>query len=195
MARVARHVERLSAGDEGNAVVDAVDAVNLMTVHAAKGLEFPVVFAVNLGRGTGGARDAVVMTHDETGRPLVSVAGLLSEAAGLAAADDREETKRLLYVAVTRARDRLYLGALIDDKGQPRIGRGSLAEVMPASVRDLLGQAASAANGAVVEWHGSTGVRHRFRVCAARATEEGAGDDSASAPPAAACRGRAHDGG
>jgi superfamily I DNA/RNA helicase len=46
----------LTAGDESNAVIDAVDAVNLMTVHAAKGLEFPVVFVVNLSRGSGGPR-------------------------------------------------------------------------------------------------------------------------------------------
>ena len=40
MARVAQQIDRLSAG-MANAVVEAVDAVALMTVHAAKGLEFP----------------------------------------------------------------------------------------------------------------------------------------------------------
>jgi ATP-dependent exoDNAse (exonuclease V) beta subunit len=43
LARVTEHLDRLSAGDESNAAFDAVDAVNLMTVHAAKGLEFPIV--------------------------------------------------------------------------------------------------------------------------------------------------------
>ena len=56
LARVTDHLDRLSAGDESNAAIDAVDAVNLMTVHAAKGLEFPVVFIVNLGKGAGGSR-------------------------------------------------------------------------------------------------------------------------------------------
>jgi ATP-dependent exoDNAse (exonuclease V) beta subunit len=59
LGRIAAHLDRLAVGDESNAVIDAMDAVNLMTVHAAKGLEFPVVFAVNLARGTGGFRDPI----------------------------------------------------------------------------------------------------------------------------------------
>ena len=51
LPRIADHLDSLTAGDESNAVIDALDAVNLMTVHAAKGLEFPVVFVVNLSKG------------------------------------------------------------------------------------------------------------------------------------------------
>ena len=53
LSRLAEHLDRLTAGDESNAVIDAGDSVSLMTIHAAKGLEFPVVFVVNLSRGTG----------------------------------------------------------------------------------------------------------------------------------------------
>ena len=67
LSRVAEHLDLLSAGDESNAVVDAGDSVSLMTIHAAKGLEFPVVFVVNLTRGTGNRRRAIrVESEPET---------------------------------------------------------------------------------------------------------------------------------
>ena len=37
LSRIADHLERLAVGDESNAAIDAIDAVSLMTVHAAKG--------------------------------------------------------------------------------------------------------------------------------------------------------------
>ncbi|RPJ58832.1 MAG: hypothetical protein EHM24_28395, partial [Acidobacteria bacterium] len=127
MARLADFLARLSAGDESNAIIDAADSVNLMTVHAAKGLEFPIVFLVNLGRGTGGGGEPLLMVPGVHGRePLVSVGGALAEAEEALRERDREETKRLLYVAVTRARERLYLGAVVRD-GRLQAGRGSLA--------------------------------------------------------------------
>ena len=61
----------------------------------------------------------------------MAIADYQSEADEDAQAREREETKRLLYVALTRARDRLYLSAAVKD-GVCRIGRGSLGEVLPA---------------------------------------------------------------
>ncbi|MFZ9525684.1 MAG: UvrD-helicase domain-containing protein [Burkholderiaceae bacterium] len=61
------------------------DAVQMMTVHAAKGLEFQHVFITGLEEG--------LFPHENA----------LSEAQGL------EEERRLMYVAITRARERLYL--------------------------------------------------------------------------------------
>ncbi|MDX5364251.1 MAG: ATP-binding domain-containing protein, partial [Pseudazoarcus pumilus] len=61
------------------------DAVQLMTVHSAKGLEFDVVFVTGLEEG--------LFPHENS----------ILEADGL------EEERRLMYVAVTRARQRLYL--------------------------------------------------------------------------------------
>ena len=73
----------LEAGD--NQGGEGVDAVQLMTVHAAKGLEFDAVFITGLEEG--------LFPHENSA----------SEQAGL------EEERRLMYVAITRARKRLYL--------------------------------------------------------------------------------------
>ena len=110
-----------------------------MTVHAAKGLEFPIVFIVNMGRGTGGIRPPIRVDSDAGGAPSVAIADYQSEADEDARARDREETKRLLYVALTRARDRLYLSATVVD-GVCRTGPGSLGEVFPAVIKARLAQ-------------------------------------------------------
>jgi ATP-dependent exoDNAse (exonuclease V) beta subunit len=134
LARIAEFLDDLAVGDESNAVIDALDAVNLMTVHAAKGLEFPIVFVVNMNRGTGGPRAPIRVMVDGYDSPSVSIGDFDSEADEDAPAREREETKRLLYVALTRARDRLYLGAVVKD-GLFRPGRGSLGEVLPPTAR------------------------------------------------------------
>jgi DNA helicase-2/ATP-dependent DNA helicase PcrA len=73
----------LEAGDTQAA--DGRPALQLMTVHAAKGLEFHTVFVTGLEEG--------LFPHENS----------LSEADGL------EEERRLMYVAITRARRRLYV--------------------------------------------------------------------------------------
>ncbi len=169
MARIAEHVDRLS-GDVSNAVVDAFDAVNLMTVHAAKGLEFPVVFLVELARGAGGPPPPIRVVADRgDGEPSVSVAPFRSAADRDRRDREREESKRLLYVAATRARDRLYLSATLA-AGTIEPGVGSLAAVMPPALLARL--AAGAAKGGRVSWTGPSGRAHGFAVVGAAAAED-----------------------
>ena len=73
----------LEAGD--NQAQNGQDAIQMMTVHAAKGLEFDAVFITGLEEG--------LFPHENA----------LSERDGV------EEERRLMYVAITRARKRLYL--------------------------------------------------------------------------------------
>jgi ATP-dependent helicase/nuclease subunit A len=180
LARMAAHLDRLAVGEEANAAIDAFDAVNLMTVHAAKGLEFPVVFVVNLGRGSGNRRDPVRLTADPDGRDgWVAVGDFQSEADDDHAAREREETKRLLYVALTRARDRLYLGTVLKD-GVMQPGRGSLGDVLPPSLRETF----SATTG-IAEWRSSSGSTHRLRICSPVAAPRQSGQGGLPLEPAA----------
>ena len=162
LARIADHLDRLSIGDEPNAAIDALDAVSLMTIHAAKGLEFPVVFVVNLARGTGNRRDVIRVAGTAVADSIsVAVGDYRSEADDDDTAREREETKRLLYVALTRARDRLYLSTALKE-GRVHPGRGSLAEVLPASLLDTFVQAFCGAGR--VNWSGASRTTHQFHV-------------------------------
>ncbi len=162
--RLSEHLDRLSTGDESNATVDAIDAVSLMTVHASKGLEFPVVFVVNLSRGTGGARAPIRVAAHAAVTEAVAIGDFESEADEDARARDREESKRLLYVAVTRARDRLYFGSVVTG-GTFRARSGGLGEVLPDEVRGLFEEAFRASPPVELAWVSRSGRRHRFRIC------------------------------
>lgn len=173
LARVAEHIERLAVGDESNAAIDAHDAVSLMTVHASKGLEYPIVFVVNMGRGTGNSRAPIRVAADVKGEASVAIADYQSEADEDASAREREETKRLLYVALTRARDRLYLSGSVS-KGQFRPTRGALGEVLPDALKALFVRAAEGPGS--LTWTGAGGA-HELVVPAA----SGPADDGAEA--------------
>jgi ATP-dependent helicase/nuclease subunit A len=166
LSRLVGHLEEQAVLDESNAAVDALDAVSLMTVHAAKGLEFPIVFLVNLNRGTGGARAPVRIVAGSSERAEVSIADFQSDADEDAQARDREESKRLLYVAMTRARGRLYLSTTLRD-GVFRPGRGSLGEVFPASLRELVQRGRPAGDAHLIEWAGEGAIHHMLVPAAA----------------------------
>jgi ATP-dependent helicase/nuclease subunit A len=162
LERVAAHIEQLAVGDESNAAIDAHDAVSLMTVHASKGLEFPIVFVVNMNRGTGNSRAPIRVAPDLKGEPSVAIADFQSEADEDSVAKDREETKRLLYVAITRARDRLYLSGSVGRNGfKPT--RGALGDVLPEPVRALFTRAAAGIEPSVA-WQSADGFVHELIV-------------------------------
>ena len=78
-------LEWLALRTDLDTLVEGESAVTMMTVHTAKGLEFPVVFIVGL--------EESIFPH----------ANSMFDPVGL------EEERRLMYVAITRARQRLYL--------------------------------------------------------------------------------------
>ena len=115
-----------------------------------------------MNRGTGNARAPIRVVAGPAGEPSVAVADYQSEADEDASARDREETKRLLYVALTRARDRLYLSGAVAN-GVFRPTRGSLGEVLPPSFKNLFVLASAAGGGAApLIWAGAEGRAHRL---------------------------------
>jgi len=105
-------------GEEAKANIntEGMDAVKIMTIHAAKGLQFPVVFLPSLDEDNiprsssivieeDGERISLAYEEDSTKRKKINHFKKRME-------KEQEEEKRLFYVAVTRARDFLcMLGA------------------------------------------------------------------------------------
>ena len=90
----------------------------------------------------------------------MAIADYQSESDEDAQSREREETKRLLYVALTRARDRLYLSATAPT-GVCRTGRGSLGEVLPRTLVALFGAADICGTAT---WTAASGRSHNFQV-------------------------------
>ena len=93
-----------------------LDAVRIMTVHSAKGLEFPVVILAKLSGGVSGDRERQVVDREHGVLELeVGPERNRFRTPGFARAEERErayqeaEEARLLYVAATRARDLLVV--------------------------------------------------------------------------------------
>ena len=106
---IATWLQRLALDSRAEEDPERDDGITLMTLHAAKGLEFPVVFLVGVEED------------------LLPCAGIQGEAR------DLDEERRLAYVGITRARERLYLA-----RSAARTKRGKVLPRTPSRFLDDL---------------------------------------------------------
>ncbi len=173
LMRLAREYERAEGSDlrgfiafaatqdliearEGEAALESegLDAVRLMTIHRAKGLEFPVVCVADIGRAAGGARGRLLLGRDGAvglklspiggGEPIPSLDW--ERLAEREQAAEAEEERRLFYVAMTRACERLILSGGLDCERlpEPRPGGPPIDWI----VRAMVGEPGAAVAGA-----------------------------------------------
>jgi exodeoxyribonuclease V beta subunit len=90
--------------------------VKFMTIHAAKGLEFPIVF---LAGGFTNSRKPKYLTYqDDQNRRVIDLRTANADASARADEEKKAEKRRLFYVALTRAIFKLYVPKVAKPKGE-----------------------------------------------------------------------------
>jgi ATP-dependent helicase/nuclease subunit A len=160
--------------------------VRVMTVHGAKGLEAPVVFVVDTTTSPSDTQRLRLIHLPQAGaaanpRQVVVWAGRKADdPASVAAAraamlgDTEDEYRRLLYVAMTRAADRLIVGGCMP---------GNMRTIRPASWYDLIDKGLSHSGLELTEFETAGGkVKRYFRPEDAAAPATGATAPASVAP-------------
>ena len=125
---------------------DTANAVQMMTVHAAKGLEFPVVFVLSLGRNR-------FPTNEK--KPVIEFPDALRKDPLAPPGIHQQEERRLFYVAMTRAQERLYVSSIAPLGQKPSLFIRDLLSNSVVTARDIEPiQVPPLAEPAAVAWSG-----------------------------------------
>jgi DNA helicase-2/ATP-dependent DNA helicase PcrA len=133
-----RHLDQVIDADlavgEAAEEVAGTEAVSLLTVHAAKGLEFPVVFLVNLRPPRPRDSERLFFDPDNLGFVMKNWRGekhprYVDTSPGAPAVKlATGERRRIVYVGLTRARDALYVTATREEQSPREVGVNGLQE-------------------------------------------------------------------
>ena len=114
------YLEEIKTRDEEEGKIESEDAdvVKILTIHKSKGLQFPVVIIPEMANSNGGTYPNMLF-HKEVGIgvQLENNRALYDNIRKELYKKDKEETERILYVAMTRAEKMLILGSQGKDSG------------------------------------------------------------------------------
>jgi ATP-dependent helicase/nuclease subunit A len=157
---------RVREAREGEATIEETGAVRLMTVHKAKGLEFPVVWIADAAY-PGFQNWPLLIAHPEFGfsADVKAEDGYGADLERPASYDairfleeklDSTEKRRLLYVAATRARDYLFVSGGLRTKLRGDHWLGLIAKTLGLNDSERPNQISFPGGGAAVRWHTAT---------------------------------------
>ena len=106
----------------------SANAVQMMTVHAAKGLEVPVAFILSVASRR--------FPHSEQ-KPVIEFPESLRKGPPPPANIHEQEERRLLYVGLTRAEDRLYVSSVAKPGKKPSVFVSDLTSNLAVEARDM----------------------------------------------------------
>jgi ATP-dependent helicase/nuclease subunit A len=178
----AQRLQETAGARESDAPVEGVepDAVRLMSIHAAKGLEFPVVCVADLGRTPNLRQPDLLVDGERLGLSLLRLDGEkavpaldyeeLAEERRLA---ESEEEDRILYVAMTRARERLLLSGAVEFERWPEPRRaGTMISWLGPALAAEVASLAAAAGAEPVHDLAVAGALMRLRLSSAQSAAE-----------------------
>jgi len=121
---------------EGEAPAEAAGALQLMTIHRAKGLQFEIVVLADASHATGGRREVAYLSPEMgwTAKPdrLEALSLLTKLAQWIDKQESAAEENRLLYVALTRAQEKVLISGHLSEKQGGLNAAGWLNELFVA---------------------------------------------------------------
>lgn len=138
-----RRLEEQPQESEGALAEDSLEAVHVLTIHKAKGLEFPIVILPGLHQGTRGQGSSSLIGHDwSSGLYGLWLADSRAQTFGSVLVQTKQrareeaEQRRVLYVGMTRAKDRLLLSGGVTGRAGPDTVCSLLAKTIPSGFGD-----------------------------------------------------------
>lgn len=155
-----RFIESIKAGESdfspASAISESADVVKIMTIHGSKGLEFPVCILAGCGNKFGGSRIAPVNLSASEGIGMKlrdSEKRLVFDTVGYEAVNlsnkraDIAEEMRVLYVAMTRAKEKLVMTGAVSD-----IEKAVISATVAGQEREKMPSQAVINGGSYMNW-------------------------------------------